>query len=82
MTAPLPLSQLDSGIEVKVLAFSPDNPHARRLLDLGLRPGARVQVLRRTGTHEPVVVMRGPIRIMLDAAVKHEVLVSGPAGQS
>lgn len=77
MTAPQPLSQLEPGIDARIQAFSPGSPHVQRLLDLGLRPGAAIRVLRKTGRHEPVVVLRGPIRIMIDAAVKHEVLVTG-----
>jgi Fe2+ transport system protein FeoA len=74
-TAPFLLSQAQTGARLRILSFSQDSQWHTRLSDLGLHPGSIIEVMKATGPSSPMVVKRGAGRIMVDALLKHEILV-------
>jgi ferrous iron transport protein A len=54
---PLPdtLDQIPNGRFVSVIGVAGDDPIARRLNDLGVRPGVEIEVLRRAPLGDPTV---------------------------
>ena len=52
---PMTLDRIERGAVVHVLGVEGDDPIARRLDDLGLRLGARVEVIRRAPMGDPTV---------------------------
>jgi ferrous iron transport protein A len=51
------LADLPDGTEARVLAFSGEpGPYARKLLAMGLVPGARLQIVRRAPLGDPVQI--------------------------
>lgn len=70
-----PLSQAKAGARLRILSFSRDSQWHTRLSDLGLHPGSLIEVMKATGPSSPMVVKRGAGRIMVDALLKHEILV-------
>jgi ferrous iron transport protein A len=44
---PLPLSEAREGLPVRLISLPADGPLSHRLLAMGLRPGATLEVLRR-----------------------------------
>jgi Fe2+ transport system protein FeoA len=55
MQPPQTLDRIARGRRVRVIGLLGDDPIARRLDDLGLRPGAEVEVLRRAPLGDPTV---------------------------
>jgi ferrous iron transport protein A len=63
----LTLAQIPEGARVRILDQGDDKQLARKLLSLGLRIGAEVQVLQRRG--EGVVVISSGTRVALGSGV-------------
>jgi Fe2+ transport system protein FeoA len=55
MQPPQTLDRIARGLRVRVTGIRGDDPIARRLDDLGLRPGVVVEVLRRAPLGDPTV---------------------------
>ena len=56
MTQPVPLRSLREGQCAKIAAMTAEAETGRRIRDMGLIPGARVQVVGRAPLHDPVAL--------------------------
>ena len=75
LSTSFPLSQAPEGARLRILAFTQETFWHNRLSDLGIHPGSVVEVMKATGPNLPMVVKRGAGRIMVDAVLKHDILV-------
>lgn len=57
------LSEVRPGATCRVVALTIDNPVRRRLLELGLVPGAVVEVIRHAPLYDPLEVRVGATRV-------------------
>jgi ferrous iron transport protein A len=53
------LSKMIPGQEGTVIGFTEDNPIVRRLTELGLSPGRRIQYLRNAPLRDPIEIQVG-----------------------
>lgn len=70
----LRLGDIGSGV-VRVLAFEGDAADEKRLADLGLHPGARVEVLQRNEETGSLVAVNDDARIVVDQKTSCHVIV-------
>ncbi|GAB77412.1 Fe2+ transport system protein FeoA [Austwickia chelonae] len=68
---PLPLAEMPLGVSHTLDSVTVVDGPRRRLSELGLRPGARLTVLRRTAGGGRIVSVDGS-RIALDAQITHQ----------
>lgn len=68
----LPLTQLPPGQQARILRVPPEE---RRLLALGLRPGATVEILLRAPLGDPLEVRAGETYLLLRREAAKVILV-------
>ncbi len=69
------LASLPTGISAEVVRVDADPAQRRRLLAVGLRPGAAIEVLRRALGGDPLEVLSGSVHLMLRAELARTVWV-------
>lgn len=74
------LADLPFRTAARIRAFTPDGEHALALMQLGLVPGARVEVIREAPMGDPLEVDVTGARLALRRAVAATVLVEREAG--
>lgn len=72
----LTLSRLSPGSEGRVLSLSADGPLRRRMLDLGLVPGAKIRALQRSPAGDPTAYLICGAVIALRSADAQKVTVA------
>ncbi len=73
------LADLPHRTPARLRAFAPDSEHALALMQLGLVPGARVEVIRQAPLGDPLEVDVSGARLALRRAVAAGVLVEREA---
>ena len=76
----MPLTMVNRGEAVIVRKVKGCDTVRQRLIDLGLNPGATVQVLKNERSGPMIVAVKGDARLALGRKMSHRVMVTSGAG--
>ncbi|WP_420643876.1 FeoA family protein [Candidatus Leptofilum sp.] len=76
----MPLTMVNRGEAAIVRKVKGCGTVRQRLLDLGLNPGATVQVLKNESASPMIIAVKGDGRLALDRKMTHRVMVTTGAG--
>jgi len=71
----IPLTMVLSGKKVKIVSLAGGRGMQERLISMGLRPGAEIEVMRR-GAPGPFIVAVGEARLAIGAGMAQKIMVS------